>query len=176
MKKILTAYGIFIAFVIFVFVSGFFTGKMKREVDFVSEIQRDTLFVRDTIRLDISEPIAERKVGTMKIPIPIVAKFEWTGDLDSDEIPRDTVFIEVPRVERVYGDSTFYAVVSGYNPSLDTIILFPTKQVILEKHFVPKIEYERRRFSVGIQLGYGTDFQNFSPYIGIGIQYNLFSW
>ncbi|NDV47783.1 hypothetical protein D0T49_12075, partial [Paludibacter sp. 221] len=92
------------------------------------------------------------------------------------EIKNDTAFVEIPITQSVYADSLYRAYVSGYKPCLDSLILYPTKEIITNTVYVPKIEYKRHRWGVGIQVGYGTDFGRFSPYIGVGVQYNLWSW
>ena len=82
---------------------------------------------------------------------------------------RDTTFLQLPKEHRLYIDSMYRAVVSGYQPSLDSIEIYQrcyTK--IVTNTFKP-------RWSVGIQAGYGvTRGFELAPYVGIGIQYRLF--
>lgn len=119
---------------------------------------RDTITVTDTM--------------TIYKPYPII---EYVGKTDT-LIVNDTIFVEIPISTKVYEDSLYKAWVSGYKPSLDSLVLFQPKEVITEQVFVPKIEKKRARWGIGIQAGYGTDFQEFSPYIGVGVHYNVFSW
>ena len=34
----------------------------------------------------------------------------------------------------------------------------------------------QKRWGLGLSVGYGYSFNKFSPYIGIGINYNLINW
>lgn len=82
---------------------------------------------------------------------------------------RDTTFIQLPKEHRLYVDSMYRAVVSGYQPSLDSIEVY-------QKHCAKIVTNTiRPRWSVGIQAGYGvTRGFELAPYVGIGIQYRLF--
>jgi opacity protein-like surface antigen len=35
---------------------------------------------------------------------------------------------------------------------------------------------KQKRFGLGVSVGYGYGFNKFSPYVGIGVNYNLFEW
>ena len=82
---------------------------------------------------------------------------------------RDTTFIQLPKEHRLYVDSMYRAVVSGYLPSLDSIEVYQKCYTKIVTNTV------RPRWSVGIQAGYGvTRGFELAPYVGIGIQYRLF--
>ena len=122
------------------------------------EVKIDTLWLHDTTVVEKPVPHLVRVVDTMLVPV-----------VDTLHI-RDSVFISLPREEKVYADSTYRAVVSGYRPSLDTISIFQ-KTAIVE---VPVIKTVKKRWGVGVQVG-GTYLPNVgaTPYVGIGISYNL---
>lgn len=88
---------------------------------------------------------------------------------------RDTVAVPVPIERRVYADSNYRAVVSGWHPSLDSISVYPaTKIITIERE---RVEKERSRWGLGIQAGAGLSANGAAvPYVGVGVQYNLFSW
>ena len=90
-------------------------------------------------------------------------------------ILRDTIAVPVPIERRVYADSNYRAVVSGWHPSLDSISVYPaTKIITIERE---RVEKERSRWGLGIQAGAGLSANGVAvPYIGVGVQYNLFSW
>ena len=94
-------------------------------------------------------------------------------------IEQDTVTVDVPIERRVYHeDSLYHAVVSGprcgnYEPSLDSLVVWPTITTVTIRD--TKTEYRNSKISFGIQAGYGAFGKDFSPYIGVGISYNLFS-
>ena len=88
---------------------------------------------------------------------------------------RDTIALPVPIERRVYADSNYRAVVSGWHPSLDSISVYPETRVItIERE---RVEKERSRWGLGIQAGAGLSANGIAvPYVGVGVQYNLFSW
>ena len=88
---------------------------------------------------------------------------------------RDTIAVPVPIERRVYADSNYRAVVSGWHPSLDSISVYPETRVItIERE---RVEKERSRWGLGIQAGAGLSANGAAvPYVGVGVQYNLFSW
>ena len=84
----------------------------------------------------------------------------------------DTVFISVPREHKVYQDTSYRAVVSGYLPSLDSLTIYQktiTKTITLK----PK----PYKWSIGVHAGYGVSAQNgtlmLAPHIGVGVSYNF---
>lgn len=87
----------------------------------------------------------------------------------------DTIAVPVPIERRVYADSNYRAVVSGWHPSLDSISVYPaTKIITIERE---RVEKERSRWGLGIQAGAGLSANGAAvPYVGVGVQYNLFSW
>ena len=83
----------------------------------------------------------------------------------------DSGEVQIPIIQKEYGDSTYHAWVSGYMPSLDSINIFNKVQTIT------KIKKEKpKRWGVGVQGGIEYRKDGFEPYIGIGIHYNIFSW
>ena len=100
---------------------------------------------------------------------------------------RDTVLVDKPvpvevrvvdtmLVAKQYEDSLFRAQVSGYRPSLDWIEVYP-QTVYLTK--VVKTQ-DVRRWGVGLQAGYGAYVAGgqvrLSPYVGVGISYDILRW
>lgn len=90
-------------------------------------------------------------------------------------LERDTVFVDVPIERRVYEEDSLYrAVVSGWHPSLDTLMVFPKTTTITIRETVPVPD--RRRWGIGIQAGAGVGKDGLTPYVGVGVSYNLLSW
>lgn len=81
----------------------------------------------------------------------------------------DSVKVSIPITSKVYEDSTYRAYVSGYHANLDSIFIFPEREVITITQ-----KDKSKRWGIGIQTGYGFGKNGASPYIGIGISYNLF--
>ena len=92
------------------------------------------------------------------------------------ESATDSIDVVIPIAQAVYEDSLYTAYVSGYQASLDSLILRMPREVTT-------VTYARnaknRRWGIGIQAGYGITLKGtpqLAPYIGIGISYNLFSF
>ncbi len=98
------------------------------------------------------------------------------GNISSENIP-DSVEVEIPITQTVYCDSTYRAYVSGYRASLDSLIFYPQSEIVTINNTGPKTK--RKRWGIGIQAGYGISTHGtprLSPYIGVGISYNIFSF
>lgn len=86
----------------------------------------------------------------------------------------DTIekIIYLPREKLVYKDSTYRAVVSGVQPSLDSITVY--KSTIYNT--ITNTVIKRNKFGLGVQAGYGITGSKLEPYIGVGITYNFITW
>ena len=120
-------------------------------------IQIDTIYHRDTITAYTPVYVRERVTDTMLVAVTDTLRLH------------DTTFVQLPRTEREYADSTYRAVVSGYDPKLERIEVYRqtlevTKTVTLQ---------DPRRWSLGIQAGVGVGIQGLTPYLGVGVSYDL---
>lgn len=127
----------------------------------------DTLLIRDTIT-QIRPVFTEiRTIDTIK-----VAYYADTLHI------RDTIYTLIPIEQRVYEDSTYRAVISGYRPSLDSIQVY--RQQVTIDHFREVTKKVKPRWGIGVQVGAGATLQGqqvrLSPYVGVGIQYNLITF
>lgn len=138
----------------------FFAGWRLKPVPVPHE-RIDTLIYRDTIR------------DSLLIP---VNRYITRVDTVSLRIQGDTVMIEVevPIERKEYKTENYRAVIEGFRPSLVEM------EVYRQTHYITRTEIikvpEKSRWGIGIQIGYGTDFNKSHPYIGIGVQYNILSW
>lgn len=87
-------------------------------------------------------------------------------------VKMDTLYL--PREQKVYGDSTYRAVVSGIQPRLDSIQVF-NKTIVQTKIATQK---EWRKFDYGVQVGVGTLFPikgepTMGAYVGFGVSYHF---
>lgn len=81
----------------------------------------------------------------------------------------DTVTVSLPFVQKQYKDSNYSAWVSGYEPSLDSIKIFPKTIIVRES----KVERKKdRRWGVYGGVGIGVS-GRVTPYVGIGIGYRI---
>ena len=82
--------------------------------------------------------------------------------------------MQIPITQKVYEDSTYTAYVSGYRASLDSLVFKMPREVITIKE-----KRKHKRWGGGFQVGYGLTLKGnpqFTPYIGVGVSYNLFSF
>lgn len=117
------------------------------------------------------EPKKEVIIRTVKVPVP--SKPDTVGIAETPQ-PVDSVELEI--TQKVYSDSTYTAYVSGYEASLDSIVVRQKEvtHTILETKTIPKTKY--RRWNVGLIGGYGYGLKNksFEPFVGLGLTLNLF--
>lgn len=94
---------------------------------------------------------------------------------DKDEmVAADSVAVQIPITQKVYEDSTYTAYISGYRPSLDSLILRSPREIVIIKE-----KTKPKRWGVGVQVGYGIELKGtpqFAPYVGVGVSYNLFNF
>ena len=118
---------------------------------------RDTITLHDTITAYKPVPFNVYVVDTMWVPVTVNKT--------------DTVWAQLPRTAKVYQDSTYRAVVSGFRPSLDTISVYQRTKVITVTN---NVRIPPPRWSWGVQAGVGVNAGgSVTPYLGIGIQYRL---
>lgn len=118
---------------------------------------RDTIILRDTITAYKPVPFNVYVVDTLWVPVTVSKT--------------DTVWAQLPRTAKVYQDSTYRAVVSGFRPSLDTISVYQRTKVITVTN---NVRIPPPRWSWGVQAGVGVNAGgSVTPYLGIGIQYRL---
>lgn len=130
------------------------------------EIVRDTIRERDTLKVPDPYEVTRLVRDTAWFPVT-----EYVVD-------KDTIYAALPREEVRYEDSTYTAIITGIKPRLEYLAIYPEKQVITvtEQIQVPR----NNRWGIGLQVGYGITYAGGqilpSPYIGVGVHYDIFSW
>ena len=81
----------------------------------------------------------------------------------------DTVTVSLPFVQKQYKDSSYSAWISGYEPSLDSIRVFPKTTIIRESKVVRQKD---RRWGVFGGVGIGVS-DRITPCVGVGIGYRI---
>ena len=132
---------------------------------FCSRHREDTGAPSDTIVIFHTDTSCIRDTVFVYYPRPVSV-------LVSDTlIVRDTVLL---KEHKFYKDSLYEAWVSGYEPSLDSICVFPVTKTITNTITNTVIETKEVKkktpFGIGIQAGYGYPH---GAYVGIGISYNF---
>ena len=157
-----------VAFILIWSLAVFYAGRnwaIKRDISGYAE-RVDTLVVRDTI---VQEKPFYRTISQVRT--------EYVPVCDTIRI-QDTLFVPVPIETKVYEDSLYRAEVSGYRASLDRLEIYQQERIITQT--IPVQVKERKRWGIGVQAGYGVSTPNgkpvLSPYIGIGVSYDLIRW
>ena len=124
------------------------------------------------------EVIQVIKRDTLRLNTPVLREIhKVTHDtikivMNDTIVRRDTIYLE--REQRVYEDEEYKAFVSGFQPRLDSIYVYP--KTIYETKVSTRKEW--RRFTYGVQVGVGVVMPfNTTPtlggYLGFGIGYNF---
>lgn len=128
-------------------------------------VELDTIVYTNTVR--------EVKVDTLYMlrPIPYVVSVDNT----------DTIYVSDScyhlREYKEYQDSNFYAKVSGAQPRLDEIRVYPRTERITEYVYRDIVKKDKwGRFAIGLSAGYGISDKGVVPYIGVSFNYNLFNF
>ena len=123
-------------------------------------IKVDTLVIRDTIK--VTEAISVTKRVVDSIPYPV------TDTL----MLRDTLYVVLEREQIRWKDSLSVVYVSGVMPQVDSVI-HHTNQLIITKE-IPVIQ--KTRWGLGVHAGVGAGKGGLTPYVGVGVSYNILSW
>ena len=162
-QYILTGVGIAVAVLI-----GFLVGQkhpQKLPVEPIKE-KLDTLLIFDTITL--TKPIFVEKIQLDSVYMPVTDTL-WK---------HDTLFVYLEREQIQWQDSLCRVYASGINPQVDSVTHFVQETIITREISVPvKV---KSRWGLGINVGYGAGVNGkqvyLTPYVGVGISYNILSW
>lgn len=147
-----------------VFLFGFLIGQKHPQKSPVEPIKTkvDTLVIRDTIMS--YKPIYMDRVKLDSVLVPV---------LDTMMI-HDTTFVYLEREKVTWRDSLCEVYASGIMASVDSVRHFQKyKYITIEAQVPVKV---RSHWGLGVNAGYGVGKGGFTPYIGVGISYNLLSW
>jgi hypothetical protein len=125
----------------------------KREivVNSVSEITiADTAIIRTPINISM-----EKFILTMRIPNPDTIRVN------------DTLYVEIPRTQKEYADSSYTAWVSGYKPRLDSIEVYNRT---IERTITRTLQNNSGR---GIMGGMSITPQGLQPSITVGYYFRI---
>ena len=141
-----------IVFLLGIVAGGLLFKDCSHKVERVVEIQKDTLWRTDTVRIELPQ---ETKKVVLKETILVEVK---------DTIRKtDTLYMSLPLEKRVYQREEFYAEVTGYEPRLTKIEVYPKTAYVTKVEKVAKTN----RLSFGAEVGYFT-----FPYIPIYLEYS----
>lgn len=151
------------------------------------QIKITTTIIRDTIFVEVPEPIYTEVVRYEYIEVPKIEKPK-TGNIShlnieanevvgKEKIIENTSLIEpnlgiyIPIEQKTFQTDEYKAVIEGYKPSLISLDIYHDTHYIKET-----IRQKPKRWSVGVNCGYGYGIMHGKPdvYIGVGVQYRLF--
>ena len=162
-QYILTGVGIAVAVLI-----GFLIGQKHPQKSPVEPIKEkvDTMFIFDTLTL--TKPVFVEKIQLDSVYMPVTDTL-WK---------RDTLYVYLEREQVQWQDSLCRVYASGINPQVDSVTHFVQETIINREISVPvKV---KSRWGLGIQVGYGAGVSGkqvyLTPYVGVGISYNILSW
>lgn len=156
--------------------------RLEKELDAYKNAPADTSSSKkiDTVYIDNPQLIAKYESDKEKVAIEVRRlKKQLAAALN---VPADTLEIHdtttqlvyLPREYMVYKDTNYRAVVSGVQPRLDSIEVYRTT---ITNTITKYVEVKKKtKWGIGVQAGYGYNGKKFSPYAGVGVQYNLISW
>ena len=163
-KKILIASAVIIVALALSFVAG--QRDALNRLVLPQEPKVDTLFIFDTI---VSEkPIYKEKRITERILVPVT---------DTIRV-KDTLYLYAEREQIHWKDSLSDVYASGIDVNVDSVLHYVPMKVVTETTEI--IIKMKPKWSIGVHAGYGAFANNgqiaTSPYVGVGVSYNLFSW
>ena len=162
-KKITFCFSVLLILATF-FMLGFIIGQkhpQKLPVEPI-KVKVDTLVIHDTTMS--YKPIYVDRVKLDSVLVPVV---------DSVKI-HDTTFVYLEREKVTWRDSLCEVYASGIMASVDSVRHFQEyKYITIETQVPAKV---RSHWGLGVNAGYGVGKGGLTPYVGVGISYNILSW
>lgn len=130
------------------------------------EPKSDTLVIHDTFTVIAPKIVTRRVIDSVLIAVTDTVMLH------------DTTYIYLEREQVTWRDSLCEVYASGIYPQVDSVIHFTSDRIItIEK---PYKVVEKTRWGVGFQVGVGMGMNGkrvcATPYIGVGVSYNIFCW
>lgn len=158
-KYILTGIGVAVAILILFLFDRIIPRNAPKEPQ---SIRVDTLFIRDTIKVTEPVYVTRRMVDSVLVPVTDTIRL------------RDTLYVFLEREQIRWEDSLSVVYASGVRPEIDSVIHYAERMVIVKE--IPVVRVKKIRWGVGIQAGAGATKDGLTPYVGVGVSYNLLSW
>lgn len=165
-KKILIAGAVIVAALVLSFMAG--QRHAQKRLILPQKERVDTLVIYETKLVE--KPVFVEKKVVEKVPVPV--------PVSDTMMVHDTIYVYMDREQVHWQDSLSDVYASGYDVQVDSVRHNIQTQVITkERDVIVKV---KPKWSVGVHAGYGAFANNgqisASPYIGVGLTYNLFSW
>lgn len=160
-----------VAAVIFVGGAGFWAGRCSRAKMPAGGVRVDTFVVRDTIRDTVLQAVSRRVVRVDTVWLPGLG-FAETHQSAADGEPilqADSIAVAVPIERKVHQTDDYRAEIEGFRASLVSMEIYRQTQIITRT-------VATKRLSLGLQAGYGITPRGPQPYLGVGVNYSIWSW
>ena len=122
----------------------------------------DTLVIHETLTSYKPVFIERQKLDSVLVPV------------HDTMMIHDTTFVYLEREKVTWRDSLCEVYASGILASVDSVRHFQEYKYITIETQVPV--KNTSRWGLGIQAGMGAGKNGLTPYLGLGISYNLLSW
>lgn len=142
-------------------------------------IETDTITIYDTIPYIEPAPVHSQQVGSKKVTIPtsyidrgienlpdIRADTAELTSADVEVTTPDSLTLQLPITQNVYEGEDYKAYVSGMYPSLDSLFVYPRREIVT-------IKKPPKRWHIGPTVGFGYTPHGFEPFIGISLTYSI---
>lgn len=165
---------IIVVFLLVLFVlAGYYSGYRSGKHDAISTFTPDTVcntYV-DTIPYYYPVPKDSMVIRYEVVRLPAVENDSLTFGTN-DSLVFDSASVVIPVESKVYQDSCYTAWVSGYNPRLDSLKVYPKN--IYTKVTENRLIYKPNRWGLSLTAGYGyVPGAGMKPYVGVGISFTL---
>ena len=164
-KKIISCFSVLLILANF-FLAGFIIGQKDPQKLPVEPIKTkvDTLVIRDTMMC--YKPIYVDRVKFDSVLVPVVDSVK----------SYHTTFVYLEREKVTWMDSLCQVYASGIMPSVYSVRHFQQYKYITIETQVPAKVKVKSHWGLGVNAGYGVGKGGLTPYVGVGISYNLLSW
>ena len=142
-------------------------------------IETDTITIYDTIPYIEPAPVHSQQVGSKKVTIPtsyidrgienlpdIRADTAELTSADVEVTTPDSLTLQLPITQNVYEGEDYKAYVSGVYPSLDSLFVYPRREIVT-------IKKPPKRWHIGPTVGIGFTPHGFEPFIGVSLSYSI---
>ena len=161
--KWLIAAFVSVTLVVSSFLIGFGRGQNCSVIE--DSVKVDTLVICDTIVQE--KPIYVDRMVIEKVLVHATDTL-WQ---------HDTLYVLMDREQIVWQDSMSRVYASGVQTQIDSVHHYVKERVVTRE--VTHVVKKPCRWGVGVQMGYGMQVGqqvSVSPYIGVGLTYNIISW
>lgn len=138
---------------------------LRRSVPEVMEVTRT---VRDTVFVKQPEVVRQMVLRVDTVYLPRIV---------SDTVTlckSDTMAVAIPIEQKVYEDSTYRAVVSGYRPNLDYIEIYRRNEQVVRTIQPVGNGYRLTPFAIQLGVGVGATPRGVQPCVSLSIGVDLY--